>query len=91
MYYYVMAVWLIVKGFNLSTLLPASLSHAPRVPTGTAHGPRAATSNDSRSTRQASTGVDDLHALDQEPQCQPDFSHQAHGEPGVVDRGVVRQ
>ncbi len=36
-------------------------------------------------------GVDDLHALDQEPQSQPDFRDEAHGEPGVADRGVVRQ
>jgi hypothetical protein len=43
------------------------------------------------SARRACPGVEDLHALDEEPQCQPDFSHEAHGEPGVVDRGVVRQ
>jgi len=53
--------------------------------------PMAAASNDSGSAGQACTGVDDLHTLDEEPQCQPDFSDEAHGEPGVGDRGVGRQ
>src|SRR5450631_4924103 len=53
--------------------------------------PMAAASNDSGSAGQACTGVDDLHTLDEEPQCQPDFSDEAHGEPGVGDRRVGRQ
>src|SRR5665647_3554051 len=48
-------------------------------------------SQEAHSARQACTGVDDLHTLDQEPQTEPDFSDEAHGEPGVVDRGVGRQ
>ena len=43
------------------------------------------------SARQARSRVDDLHALDEEPQCQPHFSDEAHGEPGNGDRGVGRQ
>ena len=50
----------------------------------------AATSNDSQSARQACSGVDGLHALDQEPHGQPDFSDEAHGEPGGADRGRWR-
>ena len=44
-----------------------------------------------RISRQAWSGVGDLHTLHEKPQCQPDFSDEAHGEPGVADRGVGRQ
>ena len=30
------------------------------------------------------TDVDDLHALDEEPHCQPDFSDGTYDDPGVV-------
>jgi len=36
------------------------------------------------SARQACSGIDDLHTLDEEPHCQPEFNDEARREPGAL-------